>query len=162
MKRVFALLFSLLFASTSLAWDDGVVRWRNIVGVITAPGVSNTVAGIHSGGLPWTVAAGRARLDLATGVVTFFVEELVLVGGNASGTPGPVKSVKGTLVCNPGSTDDQAVIDTPAVPLDAQGNADFDGKLSSIPLLSCVNPLFLIRVAPADVWIATGASRTIS
>jgi len=162
MKRVFALLFSLLFASTSLAWDDGVVRWRNIVGVITAPGVSNTVAGIHSGGLPWTVAAGRARLDLATGVVTFFVEELVLVGGNASGTPGPVKSVKGTLVCNPGSTDDQAVIGTPAVPLDAQGNADFDGKLSSIPLLSCVNPLFLIRVAPADVWIATGASRTIS
>src|SRR6516225_6926500 len=149
MKRVFALLFSLLFASTSLASDDAVVRWRNIVGVITAPGVSNTVAGIHSGGLPWTVAAGRARLDLATGVVTFFVEELVLVGGNASGTPGPVKSVKGTLVCNPGSTDDQAVIDTPAVPLDAQGNADFDGKLSSIPLLSCVNPLFLIRVAPA-------------
>ena len=161
MKRVFALLFSLLFASTSLASDDAVVRWRNIVGVITAPGVSNTVAGIHSGGLPWTVAAGRARLDLATGVVTFFVEELVLVGGNASGTPGPVKSVKGTLVCNPGSTD-QAVIDTAAVPLDAHGNADFDGKLSSTPPSSCANPLFLIRVAPADVWIATGASRTIS
>jgi hypothetical protein len=162
MKRVFALLFSLLFASTSLAWDDAVVRWRNIVGVITAPGVSNTVAGIHSGGLPWTVAAGKARLDLSTGAATFFVEGLVLVGGNASGTPGPVTSVKGTLVCNPGSTNDQAVIDTPAVPLDAQGNADFDGKLLSTPPSSCANPLFLIRVAPADVWIATGASRTSS
>jgi hypothetical protein len=160
MKRVFALLFSLLFASTSLASDDTVVRWRNIVGVITAPGVSNTVAGINSGGLPWTVAVGKARVDLYTGAAVFFVEGLVLVGGNASGTPGPVTSVKGTLVCNPGSTTIQAVIDTPAVPLNAQGNADFYGNLLSIPPSTCANPLFLIRVAPADVWVATGASRT--
>jgi hypothetical protein len=162
MKRVSVLLFSLLFASASLAWEDGIVRWRSIVGVITAPGVSNPVAGIPSGGLPWTVAAGKARIDLSTGAATFFVEGLVLVGGNASGTPGPVTSVKGTLVCNPGSTSDQAVIDTPAVPLDAEGNADFDGKLSSTPPSSCGNPLFLIRVSPANVWIATGASRTTS
>src|SRR5215470_5129611 len=146
MKRTFALVLTLLFATSSFAWEDSVVRWRRIVGVITAPGVSNPVAGIASGGLPWTVSEGKARVNLATGDAAFFVEGLVLVGGNASGTPGPVTSVKGTLVCNPGSTTDQAVIDTPVVPLDAQGNAEFRGSLQSTPPATCANPLFLVRV----------------
>lgn len=139
--------------------DDTTARWKRIVGVITAPGTSNTVAGITSGG-PWTASAGAATVNLTTGWITFFVEGLVLVGGNNSGTPGPVTSVKGTLVCNPGDKT-QAVIDTAAVPLDAQGNAELFGYFASTPPSSCANPLFLIRVPTANVWIATGAVRTI-
>ena len=37
--------------------------------------------------------------------VTFNVQGLVLVGGNASGTPDGVTSVKGTLVCDPMRTE---------------------------------------------------------
>jgi hypothetical protein len=162
MKRVLTVLLPLLFATASFAADDAVVHWRRIVGVITAPGISNPVAGIASGGLPWTTSEGRAAVNVTTGGIAFFVEGLVLVGGNASGTPGGVTSVKGTLVCNPGSTTAQAVIDTAPVPLDAQGNAEFSGNLASVPPSSCTNPLFLIRVAPANVWIATGAVRVTS
>jgi hypothetical protein len=149
----------LCFATACFA-DDATARWKRIVGVITAPGTSNTVAGITSGG-PWTASAGTAHVNLTTGGTAFFVEGLVLVGGNDTGTPGPVTSVKGTLVCNPASTA-QAVIDTAAVPLDAEGNAAFIGNLASVPPASCTNPLFLIRVPTANVWIATGAVRITS
>jgi hypothetical protein len=156
MKKIFALLLTMLFATSSFAWNDSIVRWRRIVGVITAPGVQNPVAMIPSGGLPWTVSEGRAVVNLATGDTAFFVKGLVLVGGNASGTPDGVTSVKGTLVCNPGSTTDQAVIDTATVPLDAQGDAEFKGSLQSVPPATCANPLFLIRTA-SGAWIATRA-----
>jgi hypothetical protein len=159
MRKVFAGALLLFFATACFA-DDAAVRWKRIVGVITAPGTSNTVAGITSGG-PWTASEGRAEVNLTTGYTEFFVEGLVLVGGNDTGTPGPVTSVKGTLVCNAG-TATQAVIDTAAVPLNAQGNAEFYGNLASVPPSSCTNPLFLIRVSPANLWIATGAVRVTS
>jgi hypothetical protein len=158
MKRVLAVLLPLLFATASFAGDEAVVHWQRIVGVITAPGVSNPVAGIASGGLPWTTSEGRAVVNLQTGEIAFFVEGLVLVGGNASGTPDGVTSVRGTLVCNPG-TSTQAVVDTAAVPLDARGNAEFVGDLESAPPSTCANPLFLVRVPPRNIWIATGAVR---
>jgi hypothetical protein len=157
MKKLVTGALLLSFASVCFA-EDTTAYWRRIVGVITAPGTSNTVAGISSGG-PWTASAGSAYVDLTTGGTTFFVEGLVLVGGNNTGTPGPVTSVEGTVVCNPGDTN-QAVINTAAVPLDAQGNATFAGYLASAPPASCTNPLFLIRVPTANVWIGTGAVRT--
>src|SRR5262249_22202194 len=137
MKKVLAVLLPLFFATICFG-DDLFVRWDRIVGVITAPGTSNPVAGIASGGFPWTTTRGRAAVNLTTGDSTFSVEGLVLVGGNASGTPGPVTSVKGTLVCNAG-TGSQVVIDTPAVLLDAQGNASFSGDLASVPPSPCAN-----------------------
>ena len=95
-------------------------------------------------------------VNFTQGIVTFVVEGLVLVGGNASGTPDGVTSVKGTLVCDPGATD-QVVIDTPTVPLSSQGNAEFSGHFEGAPPATCSNPLFLIRAG--NVWIATGAVR---
>jgi hypothetical protein len=108
--------------------------------------------------LPWTTLQGHARVDLRTGEIAFNVEGLVLNGGNASGTPGPVTSVKGTLVCNPG-TPTQAVLDTATVPLSQEGDAEFIGSLGSLP--ACANPLFVIRVPSNDSWIATGAVRVL-
>ena len=155
MKKVVRVMLPLLFAATSFGQSTTV--WHRIVGVITAPMVSNPVAGINSGGLPWTTSGGNATVNFTDGTVTFVVEGLVLVGGNASGTPDGVTSVKGTLVCDPGATD-QVVVDTPTVPLSSQGNAAFSGNFVSALPPTCINPLFLIRVA-SGAWIATAAVR---
>ena len=87
----------------------------------------------------------------------------MLVGGNASGTPGQVTTLNGTLVCNAG-TGNQEVIDTAEVKLSAEGNAHFRGQLDGLPA-ACLSPLFLVRIGPtlggaAGRWLGTGAVRT--
>jgi len=163
MKNVCVMLFLLLFASASFGYDtdDAVVRWKSIVGVITALNVDNPVADIHSGTFPWHARSGRARVNLSTGAASFEVEGLVINGAIFSGTPGPITAVTGTLVCNAGEKT-EAVLDTAKVPLSLRGDAEFSGNLGSIPS-TCANPLFLIRIATpagaAGLWIATGAER---
>ena len=154
MKKVVKVMLPLLFAAASFAQN---ATWLRIVGVITAPGTSNTVAGITSG-VPWTTSGGNATVNFTQGIVTFVVEGLVLVGGNNSGTPDLVTSVRGTLVCNPGAAD-QVTRNTALVPLSSQGNAAFSGNfLGGAPPATCTNPLFLIRL-DAGAWLATGAVR---
>jgi len=170
--KTFSLTLSLVLAAAAFAQSNTVVRWNQIVGVITAPGIDNPVGGstdangtitnqIHSGTLPWTTRGGSARVNLATGEGSFDVEGLVLNGGNASGTTGPINSVVGTLVCNPG-TATQATVDTAAVDINAHGNAELSFKLN-VPA-GCASALFLIRAPQAGLrWIATGAvARTSS
>lgn len=178
MKKALALAVTVLCGGAVLAAqnDQGsIVNWRNIVGVITAPGIDNPVGGttdnygnvvgqIHSGTLPWTTRTGSARVDLTTGIVEFSVRGLVLNGGSATGTPGPINQVEGTLVCNPGSADvsqPQAILDTEPVTLNARGNANFLGQLTTAVPVPCAGPLFLIRIGPAfggfaGRWLATG------
>ncbi|HEV7357374.1 MAG TPA: hypothetical protein VGN99_05225 [Steroidobacteraceae bacterium] len=148
-----------LFAQQS---DESIVHWERIVGVITAPNVDNPVAGINAGAGPWTTRNGHARIDLLTGRASFDVEGLVLVGGNASGTPGPVTTLNGTLVCNAG-TRNQEIIDTAEVKLSSEGNAHFRGQLDGLPP-ACLSPLFLVRIGPSlpaatGRWLGTGAAR---
>src|SRR5215472_6588825 len=90
MKKVLAVLLPLaLYTSAAFAShdDDAVVRWKTIVGNITVSS-NDAVGGISPGTLPWSTVGGRARVNLATGYVSFDVEGLVLNGGNATGTPG--------------------------------------------------------------------------
>jgi|ERR1051326_5234657 hypothetical protein len=159
MKRLCLLLLTL--CAGAFAQSDTVVHWRGIEGVITAPGVDNPVGQIHSGAGPWTTRSGSARIDLATGIGSFDVEGLVLNGGNATGTPGAVTTVVGTLVCNPGSQagNVETAIDTPTSALTSVGNAELSFKLN-VPA-TCNNPLFLIRV-PSGRWIATGTKPATS
>jgi hypothetical protein len=100
MKKILAAVLSLLCAGSVFAFDndDSIVRWKSIVGVITAPAVDNPVGSIHGGAGPWSVRSGRASVDLVAGNTSFEVEGLVLNGGNSSGTPGPVTAVIGTLL----------------------------------------------------------------
>jgi hypothetical protein len=152
MKKVCVL--SLMMCAGAFAQSDTVVRWRGIEGVISAPGVDNPVSQIHSGAGPWTARDGSVRINLNTGEGSFEVEGLVLNGGTATGTPGAVASVIGTLVCNPGgAAGPEAVIDTPATSLSSDGNAELSFKIN-VPS-GCNKPVFLIRV-PAGKWIATG------
>jgi hypothetical protein len=159
-----------LAATAARADDDAIVRWRNIVGVITEKNVSNMVANIDSGTFAWSVRSGHARVDLMTGHAAFEVEGLSINGAQFSGTPGPITDVMGTLVCNavdatqntPGSS---KIANTGSVPLNAQGDAEFSGTIQNIPA-PCNNPLFLVRVATQATgavgrWIATGTERTI-
>jgi hypothetical protein len=142
--------------------QDSNVRWKSIVGVITAPAADNPVGTIHSGAGPWSVQNGRASVDLSSGFTFFDVDGLVLNGGNSSGTPGPVTAVTGTLVCNPGAA--PTILDTTPVPLNVHGDAQFSGQIVGIPA-TCANPLFLVRIAAptgaAGRWIATGSERFI-
>ena len=76
-----------------------------------------------------------------TGHVSFDVDGLVLNGGNATGTPGGIDQVEGSLICDAGQHD-QTIFTTTPVPLNAQGNADFSGTFNTTPR-TCTNPLFL-------------------
>ena len=165
MKNICAMLFMLLFASAAFAQagDDAVVHWKSIEGVVTAQGVNNPVSpNINSGTFAWTVRNGHARVNLATGTVAFDVEGLVINGTSFSGTPGPITSVTGTLVCSAG-TGQEFTLDTQPVALSTVGDAKFSGRLANGPI-ACENPLFLIRIfSPAGAqgrWIATGAQRS--
>ena len=179
MKKLVIALCLLSIAGTSLAapqyggpfgpaGGDGssLIRWRTIVGVITSQGVNNPVSSkIDSGTFAWSVRRGLATVNVTTAAVLFEVEGLVINGTSFSGTPGPVTSVVGTLVCSPGDATHELAVDTNEVPLNERGNAVFSGFINNMPS-SCANPLFLIRIAkPAGAagrWIATGAERTIT
>jgi hypothetical protein len=159
MKKVCLLLLTL--CAGAFAQSETVVRWRGMEGVITAPGVDNPVGQIHSGAGPWTARNGSARVNLTTGSGSFDVEGLVLNGGNASGTPGAVTIVVGTLVCNPGSPAGtvETAIDSPTAALSPVGDAELSFKIN-VPVV-CNNPVFLIRV-PSGKWIATGTKPATS
>src|SRR5712692_1808156 len=165
MKKMLALLAVLCSATAAFAQDhenDAVVRWKTIVGNITVSN-NDAVGGILPGTTPWSTVRGNARVNLATGHVSFDVDGLVLNGGNATGTPGGVDQVEGSLICDAGQPD-QTIFTTTPVPLDAHGNADFHGKFGTSPG-TCTNPLFLIRIGPDlpganQRWIATGAVRS--
>jgi hypothetical protein len=168
MRAKILVALSLLLSPTLLLAQessDSVIKWNQIVGLITAPGINNAVAGISSGAGPWSVHDGRARVDLENGQVTFEVRGLVLNGTNSSGTPATIGTVTGTVVCNPG-TSDQVIRDTAEVKLTQQGDAHFRGAVYGIPV-RCANPLFLVRIGPSfpvagavGKWLATGAIRT--
>jgi hypothetical protein len=170
-KQLFLTLSLVLTAVSAFAENNAVVRWNQMAGIITAPGIDNPVGGttdasgnkvnqIHGGAGPWTTRGGRVQVNLATGEGSFDVDGLVLNGGNASGTPGPINSVVGTLVCNPGTTT-QAILDTPATDLSPKGDAELSFRLN-VPA-TCANPVFLIRIPQAGLrWIATGAIQVTS
>jgi hypothetical protein len=130
------------------------VKWRTVIGIIQA---GNVVAGIPGGGQPWSTLGGEASVNLSTGRVEFEVRGLVLAGGDAIGSPGATNQVKGTLVCVTGVT--PTVIDTPLVPLNVRGDAEFDGSVGPFPT-TCTptNIVFLVRIG-ANRWIANGAVR---
>jgi len=164
-----------LCASPSFAAD---VHWKHIIGVITASddpatdaaeNINVPVGKVKSASFAWSARDGHARVDLDTGQADFEVHGLVIIGQTFSGTTGPVQSVTGTVVCNPG-TQTEAPLDTPDVPIDSNGNARFSGMIPGIPA-TCASPVFLIRIANLAIpenpgqargfWIATGTERSI-
>jgi hypothetical protein len=164
-----AAAIAISLAATAARADNAIVRWENVVGVITEKNVSNKVANIDSGTFAWSVRSGHALVDLMTGAAEFEVNGLAINGAQFSGTPGPITDVMGTLVCNAMDATQTTpatskTANTASVPLDAQGNAEFFGRIH-VPA-PCNNPLFLVRIATKATgavgrWIATATERTI-
>ncbi len=172
----------LIGLSTGTA-QAGEVRWERIVGIVQTGDVvgsgatqAGSGAGSALGAAPWVTTEGKARVKLEAGKVKFDVEGLVLAVGSSGtltglpiGTPGPVTKVKGTLVCDldgsAGVGGNSTLVDTPAVDLSAQGDAQFNGNVGSLPAVCSSEPdiAFLIRIAVptgfAGRWIAFGAVR---
>lgn len=162
----------IMLTAVSMSWADSgsTVRWQKIIGKNLTPGT--VVGGVQPVGFPWTTLDGEASVQLATGRIRFSVRGLVLSSSTnlaVVGTIGVRRKVKGTLVCNGESDEVSALVDTPAVPLDPQGNASFAGEVA-IPNDCLVTPdklAFLIRVAEApgnpslvNLWNAAGVVRT--
>jgi len=154
------------------------LRWRTVIGIRQAGDRVGVGSGQVTGAAPWATTGGSVDVDLNNGQVNFNVKGLVLAVGSVPpsffglpiGTPGPVSQVKGTLVCDVDGTanfGNSVLIDTPATPLNQQGNAHFAGSfVSSLPSLcsSENDDAFLIRIVEpssfAGRWIAFGAVRT--
>ena len=144
-----------LTAASVSAWADDVVRWKTIIGIIQA---GNVVGNITGGGQPWSTTGGEAKVNLSNNRIEFNVRGLVLAGGNTIGTPGAINQVKGTIICNAGTTNSTA--DTPLVELSATGDAQFSGETTTPIPPDCApsNIAFLVRIA-ANRWIANGSVR---
>lgn len=163
------LVLTLVFATGSAQAQS--VSWKQVVGIIPAGntvGTGNTA--VPGGFLPWTTTAGAARVNLRSGEFQFVVRGLVFAGGGPGiviGTPGPVTSVKGTLVCDvdgSGSGGNSVLVDTPSVPLSTTGDAMFSGHVDVPSVCSSESDIaFLVRVTgfngnPVNgPWIANGA-----
>lgn len=161
-RIVLSLAFLLSSAAPALAQG---AQWRQIIGIIQAGNLVGAGSGqVAGGGQPWSTTRGESHVDLDRGRVHFEVRGLVLAGGNGVGTPGAITEVKGTLVCDTNGSAGGGIsvlVDTPLVPLSAQGDANFNGDLGTLPAVCLSEPdiAFLIRIVPAGRWIANGAVR---
>lgn len=117
--------------------------WSTIVG--SNPQI--VIAGVPSGGAPWTVGRGSAALD-DDGRLRVKVRDLILP---KLGTPGPVTSVSASLVC--GGT---LVATTDPVALSADGDAEIESRIGAPDI--CFGPIVLVRAVfagKAGPWIAS-------
>lgn len=97
------------------------------------------IAGVQSGGAPWTVQHGSASLN-SEGRLHVEVKDLILP---ALGNTGPVTSVSASLVC--GGAGGTVVATTDPVPLSQQGDAELEAHISVSS--ACFAPIVLIRAA---------------
>jgi hypothetical protein len=128
---------------------DRETTWKSIKGITQA---GNVVDGIAGGGQPWSTLSGEASVDLRDGEIEFDVRGLVLAGGDAIGTPGPVTSVAATIVCGAGQS-----VATPQIPLSTQGDAHFEGDIAVPAACTSANVNFLL--VAGTKWIANGSVR---
>ncbi len=161
-KSLAAALFALAGATAAhnaIAADD-VVRWQSVIGIIQGGNVVGSGTGAATGAPgPWSAKNGHVKIDLTNGNIEFDVQGLVLAAGNSIGTPGTVSQVKGTVVCDTdgsASGGNSIIVDTPAVTLDEQGDARFNGTIT-VPAVCSTEPdmAFLIRTTSGR-WLANG------
>jgi hypothetical protein len=114
--------------------------------------VPNDVFAVPPGGRPWVIKTLRGKVD-ANGTISVKGEGLVLAGGNAVGTAGPITQVVATIFC------DGQPHHSPVVPIQRNGDFEIDGMLTTTPPSPCNNPVLLIRNAAGGTpgaWFAAG------
>src|SRR5215469_12407988 len=86
-----------------------------------------TIGGIPSGGAAWVVREGKATLT-PSGELELEVKGLLISGGPANGTTGPVTQIAASLVC--GGSGGMVVATTAAVNLSPEGDAEIEAKIT--------------------------------
>src|SRR6185437_10699712 len=122
MAGVAAVSLFCLAGGVAIAKDDGRFE-TTIIG--STPG--QTIAGVNSGGAPWTVAASEAEVS-PSGQIEVEVKGLLLTAGPSVGTTGPVKNVAASVVC--GGSGGTVVASTGGVPLSAAGDFEIEQKIT--------------------------------
>ena len=141
-----ALLGAMSAVFTSNLMSQDFLFRSNMVG----SNPNTIIAGVQSGGAPWTVQRGSARLN-DDGRLRVELRDLILPN---LGNPGPVTNVSASLVC--GGAGGNVVATTEPVPLSGDGNAEIDEKISTSDV--CFAPIVIIRAAGSNgklgPWIA--------
>jgi hypothetical protein len=146
--------------------DGHQIRWRRIAGLQDAHNAVGSGNGqVLGASQPWstTDGAGSASLDLRRGKLSYRAVGLVLAGGNDAGTPGSVREVRGTLVCDTDGSagaGDSVLVEAPAVRLSPAGDVSFSGYLETLPEVCRSEPdiAFLIRSATPEPAAASAAA----
>ncbi len=172
MKKVQSMIAGLCLLCAMGTAQGQTVSWKQLGGIIPAGNVVGVGTGAVTGGfLPWTTSAGAAEVNLKTGSIHFFIRGLVFAGGGLEitiGTPGVITAVRGTLVCDvdgSASAGNSVLVNTPAVPLSATGDARFSGHMELPAVCSSESDIaFLVTAAAihgneitAGFWLANGA-----
>ena len=118
------------------AWADGD---GGFVGQLAGSAVGEHVAGVASGGAPWTVAKSEFSVS-PSGRIEVEIRRLLISSGPATNTVGPVTMVSASLTCN-----DVVAGATAAVPLSTAGDAAIHDTVT-VPA-RCIAPALLIRIA---------------
>ena len=179
---VFLVVLLVGFGVTTAQADGPEVTWERMVGIVQAPGspIGGRPGEVPVGGVEGSIffmsaKGGKAKLNLENGDIKFKVKGLELASGltfTLIGTTGPVSTVRGTLVCNVTGEGTAVEVNTPAVPLSAQGDAKFRGNID--PPFDCTDEpddiAFLIVIDDVipdvptihiDRWVAHGAVRKL-
>jgi hypothetical protein len=132
----------------------GVTPFEN-TGTAAIPKVAaNVVRDVDPPGDPWRIGSLFANV-YTNDTISVVGTRLLLAGGNGLGS-NPVPEVEAKLFCGTSDTS----YDSPAVPLDANGNFYISGTLSSTPPDPCTTPVLLIVAAPSGPWLAAGIPDT--
>jgi hypothetical protein len=159
MTKVVAIVVSavcVVVALTGTALGAGSSEGRLFESTLVGSVPNTVIAGVPSGGAPWTVASSEVRLR-PDGELRVKVRGLLLINtGNPAldGTTGPVRAVRASLVCA------NAVVDTTAsVPLNARGDAEIRETITAPR--PCFAPAVLVRIGATTTatnllgpWIA--------
>jgi hypothetical protein len=138
-----------LAGETLVQFNDGF-GVDPVAGIANGAPVANTVLGVPPGGRPWVIRKLRANIQ-TDGSVSIRGQGLLLSGGDALGSRGPVTQVFATLFCG-AAAHHSAIAD-----LDAAGNFQIGGALSAAPPNPCASPVLLIRNATGpQPWFAAG------
>lgn len=158
-----AALLALASLATDVAYaqNSPPVRWQGGIGSqpLRAGGLVNDAFGVAPGGRPWVIAELHA--DLRGTRIRVDGRGLVLGGGDATGTPGAVASVRARLACpvTPATTPATFnYFDSAPVPLEADGDFRINGAVTPVTAGTtlCASPGLLILNGTSAAWFAAG------